>query len=288
MLREQAGLLERGSHATMPQTRPILQLKNIRKVHYGHNRNGRELLVLNDITLNIEDGEFVTIIGPSGCGKSTLLNIIAGLDTHEGGNIVVNGNGHKNTYHDSTALMIFQEDALFPWLTVTENVEFGLKQRGVPVEERKKIVAEYLKMVQLTHFANSYIHQLSGGMKQRVAIARGLALDPKILLMDESFGALDARTREILHGVIQEIHAKTKKTILFVTHDVKEAVCLGDRVIVFSYRPARIKQQYIVDLPRPRRVEDPDLQIITRSILAELKEEVKLATRDNLRSTAYY
>jgi NitT/TauT family transport system ATP-binding protein len=260
---------------------PILQLSSVRKVYGNDSTTVPELVVLNDITINVDEGEFVTIIGPSGCGKSTLLSIIAGLDSHQGGRISVNGNGNAKS---TDAVMVFQEGALFPWLTVRENVEFGLKQKGVPAEERHSIAARYIEMVHLTQFANSYIHQLSGGMKQRVAIARALAMDPKILLMDEAFGALDARTREILHQIIQEIHVKTRKTILFVTHDVKEAVCLGDRVLIFSYRPARIKQQYVVDFPRPRNVEDPDLQIITRSILGELKEEVRLATRDSIRN----
>jgi NitT/TauT family transport system ATP-binding protein len=173
--------------------------------------------------------------------------------------------------------MIFQEDALFPWLTVEDNVAFGLKQKGVRKDERRRIATEYIELVGLSQFSKSYMHQLSGGMKQRVAIARGLALNPRILLMDEPFGALDYRTREILQDEIQEIHEKTKKTILFVTHDVREAVCLGDRVILLSHRPSKIKQQYIVNLPRPRRVEDPALHRIINSVLRDLKEETVLS-----------
>lgn len=254
------------------ETRSILQISKLEKSYRNTKGKGREsLLVLDDISLDVGEGEFVTIIGPSGCGKSTLLNIIAGLEGYDSGDVIVTGNRVSSSGPD--IVMIFQEDALFPWLDVKENVEFGLRQRGIPKEERRKTAERYIEMVGLTPFTNSFVHQLSGGMKQRVAIARGLALNPKILLMDEPFGALDATNREILQRQIQEIHAQTKKTIIFVTHDVREAVCLGDRVVVFTHAPAQVRRQFVVDSPRPRRSEDPTLKGLTNAVLRDLKGE---------------
>lgn len=253
----------------------ILEVEKLRKTHSSRGADGKkeDLRIIDDVTFDVKDGEFVTIIGPSGCGKSTLLSIIAGLEGHDSGDIIVRG--HRIGTVGPDIVIIFQEESLFPWLTVEENVEFGLKQKRIPKEERKRLVEEYLALVELSAFSRSRVHQLSGGMKQRAAIARGLALNPRILLMDEPFGALDARTRQVLQNELQEIQEKTKKTILFVTHDVREAVSLGDRVIVFTPRPARIKQQYIVDLPRPRDSEDPALIGIINSIMREIKEGEK-------------
>jgi NitT/TauT family transport system ATP-binding protein len=254
------------------QSDTILEIDRLRKTHVSHVGGKKEqLTVINDISFGVKDGEFVTIIGPSGCGKSTLLNIVAGLEPYDSGDIVVKG--HRIGSAGPDIVMVFQEDSLFPWLTVQGNVEFGLKQKGISKPERKRIASEYIELVDLEHFADAQVHQLSGGMKQRVAIARALAMNPRMLLMDEPFGALDARTRQILQNEIQKIHEKTKKTILFVTHDVREAVSLGDRVIVFSRRPSKIKQQYLVDLPRPRDSEDPALIGIINSIMKEIKEE---------------
>ncbi|MGD0476647.1 MAG: ABC transporter ATP-binding protein [Nitrososphaerales archaeon] len=254
------------------ETKSILQISKLEKSFRGTKGNGREnLLVLDDISLDVGEGEFVTVIGPSGCGKTTLLNIIAGLEGYDSGDVVITG--HRVSSSALDIVMIFQEDALFPWLNVKENVEFGLKQRGIPKEERRNTAEQYVDMVGLTPFANSFVHQLSGGMKQRVAIARGLALNPRILLMDEPFGALDATNREILQRQLQEIHTQTKKTIVFVTHDVREAVCLGDRVVLFTHAPARIKRQFVIDRPRPRRSEDPALKGLTNAILRDLKGE---------------
>ena len=260
------------AHPHVSLNDPVLKVESVRKVYPLHEgKNGSDLVVLDDISFDVEAGEFVTIIGPSGCGKTTLLNIIAGLDSHQGGEVKVNGRKVGSSTPD--IVMIFQEDALFPWLDVTENVKFGLRQKGIEKEERGRIAAEFIELVGLTPFAKSNVHQLSGGMRQRVAIARGLALDPKILLMDEPFGALDARTREGLQRQIQMIHRETKKTIIFVTHDVREAVSLGDRVLLFSHRPARVKRQFVVDLPRPRRSEDPALHGTISAVLSELNEE---------------
>jgi NitT/TauT family transport system ATP-binding protein len=251
-------------------TTKILQVEKLRKLHRDHG-SAKELLVFDDLSFDVREGEFVTVIGPSGCGKSTLLNVVAGIEGYDGGDVVVNGHRLRSSGPD--IVMVFQEDALFPWLDVSENIEFGLKQKKLPKEERRSIVDHYLEVVGLEHFARSSIHQLSGGMKQRVAIARALALNPRILLMDEPFGALDARTRENLQRQLQDIHSVTSKTILFVTHDVREAVSLGDRVILFTHRPARIRQQYFIDLPRPRTAEDPALHSTISSILGNLKEE---------------
>jgi sulfonate transport system ATP-binding protein len=253
----------------------VLEVENLRKRFLGSNgRKTEELVVLDGVSFSLAEGEFVTIVGPSGCGKTTLLNIIAGMEPVDWGTVTLNG--RRVTSPGTDAVMIFQEDALFPWLTVAENVSFGLRNRSIKEAERERIASEYVEMVQLGRFARSYMHQLSGGMKQRVAIARGLAIDPRILLMDEPFGALDYRTREILQAQIASIHEKTGKTILFVTHDVREAVSLGDRVLLLSGRPSRIKSEYIVDVPRPRFADDPQVQRITGRIVDDLKEEVSI------------
>ncbi|MGA2664221.1 MAG: ABC transporter ATP-binding protein [Nitrososphaerales archaeon] len=275
-MKTDAETLDLGTYIRAVQNNKILRVEKLRKVYPGHRGDeASDLVILDDIGFDIGEGEFVTVIGPSGCGKSTLLNIIAGLESHDGGDVIVNGHRIKSSGPD--IVMIFQEDALFPWLDVRGNVEFGLKEKGISRDERRRTAAEYIELVGLTPFAESYVHQLSGGMKQRVAIARGLALNPRILLMDEPFGALDAKTRENLQRQIQIIHERTKKTIIFVTHDVREAVSLGDRVILFTHRPARIKQQFVVDLPRPRRSEDPALHGVIDAVLKELKEETGYA-----------
>jgi len=255
----------------------ILVVENLRKRFVQTNGRRREdLVVLDGVNFSMAEGEFVTVVGPSGCGKTTLLNIIAGMEASDWGTVTLNGRRVSSPGTD--AVMIFQEDALFPWLTVTENVSFGLRNREVGGAERERIASEYLEMVQLGRFANSYMHQLSGGMKQRVAIARALAISPRILLMDEPFGALDYRTREILQAQITSIHEKTRKTILFVTHDVREAVSLGDRVLLLSGRPSRIKREYIVDVPRPRSADDPQIQRVIGRIVEDLKEEVSFGS----------
>ena len=269
---------ENRSEQTRPQ-RPdeppirILQIRNLIKSHFrSSGRHIEEIPVLDRLSFDVDEGEFVTIIGPSGCGKSTLLNIIAQMEPCDSGDVIVTGHGVTSPRADT--VMIFQEDALFPWLTVKDNVAFGLRTRGMGKEESLAIAAKYIDMVQLTQFSDSFMHQLSGGMRQRVAIARALAINPRILLMDEPFGALDYRTREILQSQIQEIHRKTKKTILFVTHDVREAVSLGDRVILLTKRPANIKRQYVVDLPRPRTAEDPRLHDMIKNVIGQLKDEI--------------
>ncbi len=208
---------------------------------YGNSR-GSFTPALQNIDLEIEQGEFVCIVGPSGCGKSTLLHLIAGLDRPTTGEITVDGGPVKGPGTDR--ILLFQELGLFPWLTVRQNVEFGLKMAGVSPTERRDQARVFLRMVHLSHFEDHYIHQLSGGMKQRVALARSLTLRPKILLMDEPFAALDAQTRDMLHDELERIWKETAPTIVFVTHNVREAVRLGDRVLLMSFRPGRIKREF--------------------------------------------
>jgi NitT/TauT family transport system ATP-binding protein len=233
---------------------------------------GRTVEALRPVDLEVAAGEFVCFLGPSGCGKSTLLSIIAGLETASTGTIFANG---QEVHGPSTdRILLFQEAALFPWLDVQGNVEFGLRQAGIPARERAKIARKYIDLVHLRGFEHSSIHQLSGGMRQRAAIARALAIDPAVLLMDEPFGALDAFTRDSLHAELESIWADTHKTILFVTHNVREAVALGDRVVVFAPRPGRIIREFRVDLPRPRSLEDHNLVDLSAELLAVLRSEM--------------
>lgn len=244
-----------------------LKIENLNK-NYKENKD----YVLKDINLTINDGEFICFLGPSGCGKSTLLNIIAGLDVPSSGILTNNDKEIKGVGGDRAVM--FQESALFPWLKVIDNVEFGMKMNNIPKEERREKARKYLRMVHLAQFENHYVHQLSGGMKQRVALARALTLDSEILLMDEPFSALDSQIRLILQGEIQRIWKETKKTIIFVTHDVEEAVILADRIIVLSTSPGMVKKEFKIDLPRPRTMENTDTAYYIRDIMKELKEEV--------------
>jgi NitT/TauT family transport system ATP-binding protein len=220
----------------------------------------------------VHTGEFVCIVGPSGCGKSTLLHLIAGLQQQTYGRILVDGKPVQGPGTDR--IMIFQEHGLFPWLTVGQNVEFGMKMKGVLAAERKEKTHYYLRLVHLAKFENSYIHQLSGGMRQRVAIARALATEPDVLLMDEPFAALDAQTRDLLHDELERIWSETGRTIIFVTHNVREAIRLGDRVVLLTFRPGRVKSEFPVELPRPRHLEDPTVARAAGDILHELREEI--------------
>lgn len=228
---------------------------------------------LDNVNLEIKPGEFVCLVGPSGCGKSTLLNVVAGLEKPTGGKVLLNGRELNEAGPDRA--MMFQESALFPWLNVIDNVEFGMKMAGIPSAERREKALHFLKLVQLSKFQNSLIHELSGGMRQRVALARALAIDSEILLMDEPFAALDSQTKSILQIELQQIWLKTKKTIIFVTHDVEEAVLLADRVIVMSANPGRIKKDFRVQLNRPRKAESVDITYMVAEIMKDLKEEVE-------------
>lgn len=254
--------------------KPDLRVQHVSKSFQS--KNGT-VYVLEDINLEINQGEFVCLVGPSGCGKSTLMNIVAGLEQADSGDVWANGRRIQGAGPDR--VVIFQEAALFPWLNVIKNVEFGLKLQGISSRERRNIALEYLKMVHLTKFQNSHIHELSGGMKQRVAIARALAMNPEMLLMDEPFSALDAQTRWILHYELQNIWMKTKKTILFVTHNIREAVCLADRIFILSTSPGRIKKEFAIDLPRPRDDNDVNVAEYSTRIMQELKAEIDKVVR---------
>jgi NitT/TauT family transport system ATP-binding protein len=227
--------------------------------------DGSRLVVLDNVNFTVEGKEFVCILGSSGCGKTTLLRMIAGLDTAESGTIVLDGEEMKGT--NPKVGMVFQEYSLFPWRTVIDNIAFGLEMQGIAKEERYRIAERYLKLVNLAQFRDSYPSELSGGMRQRVAVARALALDPVLLLMDEPFGALDAQTRNMLQQELLDIWEATKKTIIFITHSVDEAVYLSDRIIVLTPRPGRICQIFPVDLPRPRDRTSPEFAQVRREVL---------------------
>src|SRR3954468_8060898 len=227
-----------------------LEVTGLRK---SYSKNGQVLQILDVERFAAREGEFITIIGPSGCGKSTFLHIMGGFIDADAGAISVYGNQVTKPGPDRG--MMFQEFALFPWKTVAGNVAWGLEAHGAARAHIDEVVAKYLDMTGLAEFRNHYPAELSGGMKQRVALARVLAFDPKVLLMDEPFGALDAQTRETMQEEVMQLWARTRKTIVFVTHDIEEAVYLGDRVIVLSARPGRIKEEVKIDLPRPRTLE---------------------------------
>jgi len=246
-----------------------LELRAVSKMYHGARG---PTLALHDLEFTIAPGEFVCLLGPSGCGKTTTLNLIAGLDQPDSGEILMDGRPVAGPGSDRG--VIFQEAALFPWLNVWQNVAFGLAARGVPRAERLRIALDHLRLVHLEPFEKANVHELSGGMKQRVAIARALTLDPEVLLMDEPFGALDALAREQLHFELQTLWEQTRKTIVFVTHNVREALVLGDRVLLFSARPGRIRGEFACDLPRPRHIDDHALVDCSRGILQDLREEV--------------
>lgn len=230
---------------------------------YGHGKSAVQ--ALDRVSLDVAKGEFLCLVGASGCGKSTLLNLISGLDKTTDGSVRVQGR----------AALMFQESALFPWLTVAANVELALKLRGVGRRERKQRARELLAAVHLDAFAAKRPHELSGGMRQRVAIARAFAQDADVLLMDEPFGALDAMTRDVLHGELERLWRERGLTVIFVTHNVREAARLADRVVVLSSRPGTILETFNVDIPRPRRIEAPEVSALASHITDVLKGEVR-------------
>jgi NitT/TauT family transport system ATP-binding protein len=227
--------------------------------------DGSNLVVLDNVTFGVKDKEFVCILGSSGCGKTTLLRLIAGLDTAQHGSIVLDGEEMKGT--SPKVGMVFQEYSLFPWRTVIDNIAFGLEMQGMAKEERYRVAERLLALVNLTQFRDSYPSELSGGMRQRVAVARALALDPVLLLMDEPFGALDAQTRNMLQKELLDIWEETKKTIVFITHSVDEAVYLSDRIIVLTPRPGRICRIFEVPLSRPRDRTSVEFAQVRREVL---------------------
>ncbi len=217
-------------------------------------KNKREVTALDNISLSVRDREFAVIVGPSGCGKSSLLRMVAGLQRPTQGTIALDDMRVTKPGRDRG--MVFQSYTLFPWLTVRKNVAFGPSLAGVPEVERMKTAHEFIRLVGLSGFEDAYPRQLSGGMMQRAALARALANDPKVLLMDEPFGALDSQTRTLMQELLLSIWEMSQKTVLFVTHDVDEAILLGDRVFVMTAQPGRIKAEITIDLPRPRDVEE--------------------------------
>lgn len=232
------------------------------------------VLALDDISLDVSEGEFLCLVGPSGCGKSTILNLIAGLDTATEGEVLMEGEPIVGPGRER--MVMFQDSALFPWLDVLQNVMFGLRLKpNLTNREREEVAMFYLNLVGLKNFYRANIHELSGGMRQRVALARSLAPNPRILLMDEPFSALDAMTREQLYGDLQRIFVQRQKTIVFVTHNIREAVCLGDRIILLSPNPGRIAEDFRVSLPRPRDINDPELTKTSIPITAALKARLK-------------
>lgn len=254
----------------------MIEIKGVSKTFVQ--RLGGSYQALDNITLTIENGEFVSLLGPSGCGKSTVLNLVAGFDTQSEG--VIQVNGKKVTGAGADRVVVFQEHGLFPWLTVLDNVAFGLKQKGIGKKERYELAMEQIKAVHLSRFTDRYPHELSGGMKQRAAIARALAMDPEILLMDEPFAALDEQTRLILHKELEEIWMRTRKTILFITHNIREAVILSDRVFVMSTRPGTIKKEFAVKAARPRDSADTVLHHVENSIMDALADELEKVVRE--------
>jgi NitT/TauT family transport system ATP-binding protein len=260
MITERAPL-ERLAQAV--EARPtMLSVRDVRKA-YGP--AGNQVLALEGISLEVARGEFLCLVGASGCGKTTLLNLITELDHASAGEIAINGR----------ASLLFQEAALFPWLTAAANVELPLRLAGVARDRRRREVARLLELVHLRDFAAARPHELSGGMRQRVAVARALAQQADILLMDEPFGSLDAMTRDLLHDELERIWRETGVTVLFVTHDVREAVRLGDRIVLLTSRPGRVADEFEVDLPRPRNIGSPEVGELAAMVTARLRDEVR-------------
>lgn len=254
-------------------------IKDVNKVFQTWNDT---VAALQDINIAIGNGEFFCIVGPSGCGKTTLLRILAGLEDASSGEIIITPSGKDRPLNS----MVFQEQSVFPWMTVRQNVAYGLQMRGIPKEERKELADHYIRMIGLSKFANSYPCQLSGGMKQRVSVARAFANDPDILLMDEPFGALDEQNRIILQQELLRIWDLSQKTTVFITHSIDEALCLGDRVLIMTAHPGSIKAIIDVDLPRPRDIATIRTSLkynkLFQDIWLSLREEVLKAKQREL------
>ncbi|WP_010289490.1 ABC transporter ATP-binding protein [Kurthia massiliensis] len=251
----------------------------LKDLHKSFEHKGQDpVIALDQVNLTIQKGEFLSLLGPSGCGKSTLLNIIAGLDKQTSGEITVNGKTIKGPGNDR--IVVFQESGLFPWLSVLDNVMYGLLIKKVPKEEAEARAMKWLQKVHLAKFAHAQPHELSGGMKQRVAIARALVMDPEILLMDEPFAALDEQTRMVLHKELEQLWRETKKTIIFVTHNIREAVVLSDRILLMKTRPGGVKRAYNVQAGRPRQGTDSVLVDLESRILSELQLEMEKVLKE--------
>jgi NitT/TauT family transport system ATP-binding protein len=257
---------------------PLLRVQSVaRRFHTSRH----DTTALQDISFEVQKGEFVVVVGPSGCGKSTLLNLIAGLDTPTEGSLWFEGKPISSPGADR--VVVFQEAALYPWLNVRANVEFGLKIKGAPAKERAAIVDKYLELVNLRNFERAFVHELSGGMKQRAQLARALAVEPRMLLMDEPFAALDAQTRDTLQLELQDIWARTGATIVFITHNVREAALLADRVLVMTPGPGRIKAEIPVPLHRPR---NPDTHAVV-DFAAEVRAALQHYATPHVEETVY-
>jgi len=250
-----------------------LKISNVRKTWQGE--RGLAVEAIQDASLEVSSGEFVAILGPSGCGKSTLLELCAGLEPVSGGEILIDG--ERVSGPNPKAVMVFQEHSLFPWLNVEQNVGFGLKMKGVHIDERWRRCREVLERVKLAKFAKHFPHQLSGGMKQRVAIARALVGQPDFMLMDEPFAALDFQTRVLMQQFLLEVWSGFRSTILFVTHQIDEAVALADRVVVMSAAPGRVLEEVKIGLPRPRSMTDPRFNDYRVRLTAHMEREVMRA-----------
>ncbi|HHY45907.1 MAG TPA: ABC transporter ATP-binding protein [Firmicutes bacterium] len=296
-------ILKNAGHSSVRSSPDALRLPAgtkiaVRDISKVFRTRAGKIVALEHMSFMIREGEFVCVVGPSGCGKTTLLRILAGLERQTAGKVyIVKGDNERTVMtregstisRDSRPLtsIVFQEQSVFPWLTVKQNVEYGLRMRGVPGEERSRIADHYIKMIGLAEFANAYPHQLSGGMKQRTSVARAFANDPEILLLDEPFGALDEQNRVLLQQELLRIWEGSRKTAIFITHSIDEALILGDRVIIMTARPGTVKAIVDVDLPRPRQVTDlksqPAFLDLFRTIWGQLSEEV-LKTRELERS----
>ena len=265
--------------SVVPEAAPLAPKLSVRGVSKSYvSTRGERIQALDDISFDVAPGEFVCLIGPSGCGKSTLLNLVAGLERPDGGEIWINDRPVTQPGPDRAVL--FQEPSLFPWMTVLGNVEFALQLVGVPKEERAERAMTWLRKVHLTRFAHAQPHELSGGMRQRAALARALAARPEVLLGDEPFGALDAQSREILQQELQQVWSEAGNTFVFVTHNVREAVFLADRVIVMSARPGTLLAEYRITAPRPRTFEDVLLTKVVVDVHDNLAKEVERAALD--------
>ena len=265
--------------SVVPEAAPLAPKLSVRGVSKSYvSTRGERIQALDDIGFDVAPGEFVGLIGPSGCGKSTLLNLVAGLERPDGGGIWINDRPVTQPGPDRAVL--FQEPSLFPWMTVLGNIEFALQLVGVPKGERAEQAMTWLRKVHLTRFANAQPHELSGGMRQRAALARALAARPEVLLGDEPFGALDAQSREILQQELQQVWSEAGNTFVFVTHNVREAVFLADRVIVMSARPGTLLAEYRITAPRPRTFEDVLLTKVVVDVHDNLAKEVERAALD--------
>ncbi len=277
-----AGAIALGGDDVIPrtsrtQTRPGASA-SLERVSFSFSTDKGKALAIDAANLHIEAGEFVCLVGPSGSGKSTILNLIAGLLSPSDGRVLANGKPIAGPGPERA--MVFQDAALFPWLTLRDNVEYPLKLAGMSKKERRERSDELLRMVHLYRFAESFPHQLSGGMRQRGAIARALATDPAVLLMDEPFAALDAQTREILQGEVERIFLETRKTVVFVTHNVREAVRLADRIVLMGTRPGRILRDVPIDLPRSRPLNDERVAWFAADIASEIRTEVEKIAKE--------